>query len=170
MLDQLYHDAIAAHGEEISRYLAGYEANLAKRQELLQEVHFALWQSFGGFNNQCSLRTWVYRITNNVAVTYLRRKKRKTENTELSLDAAALYVEEKAFSSNADNQLDLQRVMLLIQSLTPADRQIILLYLEDLDSASIADVTGLSTSNVATKVHRIKKLLAGLINGGCEKL
>jgi len=100
----------------------------------------------------------------------LRRKKRKTESAELSLDEAELYFEEKSFSSHADNQLDLQRVMLLIQSLAPVDRQLILLYLEDLDSSSIADVTGLSASNVATKIHRIKKLLAGKINGGCEEL
>jgi len=50
MQDQLYHEAISAHGDEISRYLTGYEANSAKRQELLQEVHLALWQSFSGFN------------------------------------------------------------------------------------------------------------------------
>lgn len=170
MQDQLYHNAIAAHGEEISRYLTGYEANLAKRQELLQEVHLALWQSFEGFNNQCSLRTWIYRITNNVAITYLRRKKRKTESAELSLDNAELHFEEKGYLTNADNQLDLQRVMLLIHSLVLVDRQIILLYLEDLDAVSISDVTGLSASNVATKIYRIKKLLTGLVNGGCENL
>lgn len=170
MQDQLYHNAIAAHGEEISRYLTGYEANLAKRQELLQEVHLALWQSFEGFNNQCSLRTWIYRITNNVAITYLRRKKRKTESAELSLDNAELHFEEKGYLTNADNQLDLQRVILLIHSLVLVDRQIILLYLEDLDAVSISDVTGLSASNVATKIYRIKKLLTGLVNGGCENL
>lgn len=168
MQDQLYHQAIAAHGEEVSRYLTGYESNSAKRQELLQEVHLALWQSFSGFNGECSLRTWIYRIANNVAVTYLRRKKRKTERAELSLDEAELHLEEEGFLSNADNQLDLRRVMLLIHSLAQMDRQIILLYLEDLDAASISAVTGLSASNVATKIHRIKKLLAALVNGGCE--
>lgn len=50
--------------------------------------------------------------------------------------------------------------MALIHELEPLDRQIMLLYLEELDAATISDITGFSASNVATKIHRLKKLLA----------
>ena len=56
--------------------------------------------------------------------------------------------------------------MALIHELKPLDRQVMLLYLEGLDGAEIGEVTGLSTANVATKIHRIKKILAARFHQG----
>ena len=68
-----------------------------------------------------------------------------------------------------DDALDRQRAMdrlpMMIQRLEPFDRQVILLYLEGLDAASIAEITGTTAGNVATKVHRIKRILAARFNG-----
>jgi RNA polymerase sigma-70 factor, ECF subfamily len=61
-------------------------------------------------------------------------------------------------------RLDLQRVIALVRSLGVIDRQVMLLYLEDLDASAIAEVTGLSAGNVATKIHRLKALLAKRLN------
>jgi len=60
--EQRYLAAIREFGPSIARFTAGYERDTARQQELLQEVHLALWQSFAGFQEQCSVRTWVYRI------------------------------------------------------------------------------------------------------------
>jgi len=57
--DLLYQQAAQTFGREIVRFVTGYEHNLAKRQDLLQEVHLALWRSMTGYREQCSLRTWV---------------------------------------------------------------------------------------------------------------
>ncbi len=65
-----------------------------------------------------------------------------------------------------ERQMDLARVYALIHRLGPVDREVMLLYLEDLDAAAIGEITGLSANNVATKVHRIKKLLALQMNAG----
>ena len=59
-----------------------------------------------------------------------------------------------------DDRRALDRIMTLIHRLAPLDRQVILLYLEGFDAASIAEITGFSSGNIATKIHRIKKLLA----------
>jgi RNA polymerase sigma-70 factor (ECF subfamily) len=59
----------------------------------------------------------------------------------------------------ADHQRALARLLALTQTLTPLDREVILLYLEGMDAASIGDITGLSAGNVSTKVHRIKNIL-----------
>jgi RNA polymerase sigma-70 factor (ECF subfamily) len=53
----------------------------------------------------------------------------------------------------------------LIRALRPPDRQVMLLYLEDQDAATIAEITGLSAGNVATKVHRIKQVLTRRFHG-----
>lgn len=72
------------------------------------------------------------------------------------LDAEPVAVEEAA---QADHRDAAQNLLGLIHRLRPVDRQIILLYLEGETAAEIAEVTGLSPSNIATKIHRIKKLL-----------
>jgi RNA polymerase sigma-70 factor (ECF subfamily) len=60
----------------------------------------------------------------------------------------------------ADRRIALERLWELVQQLKPPDRQIILLYLEDMDAASIGEITGVSPGNIATKIHRIKNVMA----------
>lgn len=164
--EALYRDAIRQYGRDIARFVAGYERDSAVRQELLQEVHLALWQSFAGFAHQCSLRTWVYRVAHNVGVSHVQRSMRRLELAGASLDDVEAQIDESAGMGLTERRLDLERIMVLVHALAGVDREVMLLYLEDLDAASIADVTGLSARNVATKVHRIKTLLASLLAKG----
>lgn len=165
-MEALYRDAIRQYGRDIARFAAGYERDGALRQELLQEVHLALWQSFAGFAHQCSLRTWVYRVAHNVGVSHVQRSMRRLELAGASLEDVEAQIDESADMGLTERRLDLDRIMVLIHALAGVDREVMLLYLEDLDAASIADVTGLSARNVATKIHRIKTLLASLLAKG----
>jgi RNA polymerase sigma-70 factor (ECF subfamily) len=160
----LYQQAVAAFGREIARFVAGYERDLAKRQDVLQEVHLALWQSMAGFREQCSLRTWVYRVAHNVGATHVQRSLRSVERNSIELDAIELHADEGADMVLTDRRLDLERVMALVHRLAALDREIMLLYLEGMDAAGISDITGLSARNVATKIHRIKLLLTTQFN------
>ncbi|MES2317566.1 MAG: sigma-70 family RNA polymerase sigma factor [Pseudomonadota bacterium] len=162
----LYRDATRQYGRDIARFVAGYERDSAARQELLQEVHLALWQSFAGFAHQCSLRTWVYRVAHNVGVNHIQRSMRQLELAGASLDDVEACIDESADMDLTERRLDLERIMALVHALAAVDREVMLLYLEDLDAATIADVTGLSTRNVATKIHRIKTLLASMLAKG----
>ena len=164
--DALYLQASGQFGREIGRFVAGYERDLEKRQELMQEVHLALWQSFARFGQQCSLRTWVYRVAHNVGVSHVQRAMRHPEQTGVSLDELEELVDETAHISLTERRLDLERVMGLVHALAPLEREVMLLYLEDMDAAGIAEVTGLSARNVATKIHRIKSLLAKALTQG----
>jgi RNA polymerase sigma-70 factor (ECF subfamily) len=148
--------------------VAGYERDAAKRQELLQEVHVALWQSCAAFRGQCSLRTWVYRVAHNVGATHIQRHMKVAERNYLGLDEAGSVASEDAGIEATERRIDLERVFVLIHQLPPLDREVMLLYLEDLDAAAIGEVTGLSARNVATKVHRIKAALAARINSRGE--
>jgi RNA polymerase sigma-70 factor (ECF subfamily) len=142
----------------IRRLGRGYEADPGRRRDLLQDIHLELWQSLELFDGRCALRTWVYRIAHNVAASHIVRQRRIAARL---VDLEALDHEPAGFDgeTQADHQHAAQKLLGLIHQLRPSDRQIILLYLEGETAAEIAEVTGLSSSNIATKIHRIKKLL-----------
>lgn len=156
---RLYEHAIAEFGSSLARLAAAYEFDWAQQQDLLQEIHLALWRSFPGFRNQCSLRTWVYRVAHNTAATHVRRQKRAGVSRLISLEE----LEDLPGESDAERLLDessvLARLTSLIQRLKPLDRDVMLLYLEGTSANAIGEVTGLSPANVAQKIHRTKKVL-----------
>jgi RNA polymerase sigma-70 factor, ECF subfamily len=162
--DALYEQAAATHGAAIQRLARGYEPEPDKRRDLIQDIHVALWRSFAHFDGHASLRTWVYRVAHNTAISLVVRR-RAGMPALVSLDDLAAAPATANTSEDVDRRLALDRVLQLIQTLKPLDRQVILLYLEDLDAQSIADTVGLSPANVATKVHRIKQILARRFQG-----
>lgn len=158
--DALYQRAIAAHGSELARFMCGYERDPGRREELQQELQLAIWQSLAGFRGECSLRTWVYRVAHNVGARHVGNDQRRADSRTLDLEAAELLADEQADIGRVERRIDLARVLALVHRLRPLDRQVMLLYLEDLDASAIGEITGLSARNVATKIHRIKAVLA----------
>ena len=156
--DALYEQAITEHGTMIRRLGRGYEADPERRRDLLQDIQLGLWRSLELFDGRCALRTWVYRVAHNVAASHIVRQRRIAARL---VDLEALNTEPAPVDgeTQADQRHASQKLLGLIHQLRPADRQIILLYLEGETAAEIAEVTGLSPSNIATKIHRIKKLL-----------
>ena len=157
--DGLYEDAARAYGTALERLARAYEADTELRRDLLQDIHVALWRSMGGFDGRCSLRTWVYRVAHNVAATHVLRQRRRSQSL-VGLEELESLPDENAGQHAADRSHALDRLLQMIQRLNPLDRQLILAYLEGFDAASIGEITGLSAGNVATKIHRIKNLLA----------
>jgi RNA polymerase sigma-70 factor (ECF subfamily) len=107
----------------------------------------------------------VYRVAHNTAATYITRRRRVRSGvlcTLDELDAQPVLTDADHSAARADHDQAAARLYALIGRLAPLDRQVILLYLEDLDAAEIAAITGLSAGNVATKIHRIKHLLTRL--------
>jgi RNA polymerase sigma-70 factor (ECF subfamily) len=158
--DDLYQEAAATYGAALDRLARVYEADPDKRRDLGQEIHLALWRSFAGWNGHCSLRTWVYRVAHNVATSHVIRQRRARALTLVSLEDLEQLPNAAVDGSAADTHQALERLLGLIQSLKPLDRQVILSYLEGMDAASIGEITGLSPGNVATRIHRVKNILA----------
>jgi RNA polymerase sigma-70 factor (ECF subfamily) len=155
----LYDEAVALYGSALARLARSYEFDRDRREDLLQEIHLALWRSFERFDGRCALRTWVYRVAHNVGTTHVVRDHRQRKRTFLTLDALADTAAPDDAESTAARRVLLEQVSNLLLQLNPLDRELMLLYLEGLDAATIGEVTGFSASNVATKVHRIKKIL-----------
>jgi RNA polymerase sigma-70 factor (ECF subfamily) len=163
--DALYEQAAASFGAAIERLARAYEIDPDKRRDLLQDIHVALWRSFANFDGRCSLRTWVYRVAHNVVTSRILRGRGKAPAL-VSIEALASMPDSYDGERAADRRLALERLLALVQTLEPLDRRVILLYLEDVDAASIGEITGLSASNVATKIHRIKQILSRRFHQG----
>ena len=157
--DCLYKEAAAMYAAALERLTRVYESDADRRLDLLQEIHLALWRSLASFDGRCSLRTWVYRVAHNVATSQVTRRRSRAPAL-VGLDELEAMPDTVDREQTLDDRRALDRLMALIHELEPLDRQIILLYLEEFDAAVIAEITGFSPGNVATKVHRLKKLLA----------
>lgn len=164
--DELYSEAATTYGAALERLARAYEADPDIRRDLLQEIHIALWRSMEGFDHRCSLRTWIYRVAHNVGASHVARQYRTRPEALVGLEEFESLPDPQAGEAAADRTLALNRLLEMIQRLKPLDRDVILSYLEGLDAVEIGDVTGLSARNVATKIHRIKNILARFFQEG----
>jgi RNA polymerase sigma-70 factor (ECF subfamily) len=162
--DERYRGAAAEYGPALERLARAVEADAAERRDLLQEIHFAVWRSLAGFDGRCSMRTWVYRVAHNAAASHVMRRRRAPKG--MSIEELVLADDGASPEEIVSENQALERLMAMIRALKAPDAQVMLLYLEDLDAAAIGEITGMSSGAVATKIHRIKALLAKRFKGG----
>ena len=123
-------------------------------------MHVAIWKSHKLFDGRCSERTWIYRIATNVAANHVTRERRRNAPL-ISLDLADdIPVDDT--SNTTEKDLALRKLFDIIDRLGNPDRSVITLYLEGLDAASIGEITGMTPGAIATRISRIKSLLARL--------
>lgn len=166
--DRSYLEAAASFGAALGRLAHAYEADPDKRRDLVQEIHLALWRSMRGFDGRCSVRTWVYRVAHNAAATYTIRQRRSHAARLVSLEELDTLPDPRENEREAGQRHSLEKLQELIQQLRPPDRQVMLSYLEGLDAAATAEIVGTSPGNVATKIHRIKQILAQRFHQGAR--
>jgi RNA polymerase sigma factor (sigma-70 family) len=149
--EQLWRD----HGASLARLASSYELNTHAREDLLQEIRLAIWIALPRFRGESSLRTFLFRIAHNRALTHVWQRKRNlsSEDSEEPVDARA---GPEAVAIQAVNS---SRLMGAIRELPLPFRQVITLSLEDLSHAEIASVLGISENNVAVRTNRARKLL-----------
>lgn len=159
-MEERYAEVARNFGAALERLAGGYERDPEARRDLVQEIHIALWRSLARYDGRCSLRTWVYRVAHNTAISRVVRPRASAPTLIAIDDSLEDLAETVDREGGVDRRRALERLYALIQRLRPLDRQVMLLYLEEEDAASIAEITGLSIANVSTKVHRIKRLLS----------
>lgn len=162
--DALYARAAADFGPAMARLARAYERDADRQRDLVQDIHFALWRSFASYQGLSSLRTWVYRVAHNTAASHVLKDRRARISQWVDLDHIS-DAPDPASTPDAISEHDtLSRLMALIHQLKPPDRQVMLLYLDGLDAKETADITGLSPGAIATRIHRIKAVLAKRFN------
>jgi len=126
------------------------------RKDLVQEIVVQLWKSFGSYNDQYKYSTWIYRIALNVAISFYRKENRRKQVSNQITDGILNFADTNVISETDENITLLQQ---FITELKELDKAIMLLYLEEKSHKEIAEIIGISESNVATKIGRIKILL-----------
>lgn len=125
------------------------------RQDLIQEMMIQIWQSIHKYNDQYKISTWLYRISLNVAISFYRKNStRANKYTELNEQTVEALIEDKS-----DNEIHLNLLDQFISELKEIEKALMVLYLEDKSHTEIAEILGLSVSNVGTKIGRIKDQL-----------
>ncbi|MBQ8045780.1 MAG: sigma-70 family RNA polymerase sigma factor, partial [Bacteroidales bacterium] len=116
-----------------------------------------LWRSFPHFRGDAKLSSWIYKISLNTCISFVRKKKRKPISVPLNLEV-------NIYDENFEKKQQLEELYNLINKLNKLEKSVILLWLEERSYDEIAFITVLSRANVATKLHRIKEKLKDMSN------
>jgi len=148
-IDKEFLDMVKQHDAIIFKVASFYTDHDNPIGDLYQEVILNLWKGYPSFRGDSKPSTWIYRIAINTCVTFFRRNKNKPVYVDIKED----------IPSFEDNNDDIKELYKLINRLEKIERALVLLYLDDKPYKEIAEITGLSTTNVATKLSRIKEKL-----------
>ncbi len=154
-MNQMFQEILEQHKGILFKVTRMYCQNEVDRQDLYQEISIQIWMSLDKFNNKYKISTWLYRISLNVAISFYRKNiKREVTNIPLSEDISQ--IQESDYTEKEHNLNLLEQ---FISELNELDKALMLLYLEEKNHAEIADILGISVSNVSTKAGRIKERL-----------
>lgn len=128
-------------------------------QDLTQETFINIWRSLAKFRGSSSYKTWIYRITVNTCLKFIRSNKSKLQ-TIISDHVASTEGE----ATHSEEEPEYQSLYRAIGQLAELDRLIIMMVLDELKYNEIAEVMGMSEGNLRVKIHRIKKTLKKLLN------
>ena len=133
-----------------------YCKNVEDRKDLVQEIIIQLWKSFDDYDDNFKHSTWMYRISLNVAISFYRKEnsRRKISNP---LTDGIINLSDNEVSEDKENDLGILQQM--ISQLKDLDKALMLLYLEERSHKEISQIIGISETNVATKINRIKNNL-----------
>lgn len=153
-----YQQLLQAHSGIVYKVAGSYSRNVADRDDLVQEICLQLWRSFPSYDPQRRFSTWMYRVALNVAISQLRRRVPDSEPlSEAHLETIG--GEDTAHDERLDALQD------FIGRLGALDRALMMLYLDERSYTEIAEILGISETNVATKINRIKRKARGQMAG-----
>lgn len=135
-----------------------YTQNVQDQKDLYQEIVYQLWKSFDSFRNESKISTWMYRVALNTAISQLNKSKKHSNST--GIDRLVLKQTEN-YDAEFENRLKI--VYEHIHQLNILEKGLILLLLEGKKYDEISEITGLSVTNVGTRISRIKQKLKSRI-------
>jgi RNA polymerase sigma factor (sigma-70 family) len=150
-LQETFQNQVEQHKKILYKVCTAYCRDRDSREDLAQEILFQLWRSFGKFDGRCRFSTWMYRIALNVAISFYRSEGARTRlvisDEQRLLEAV----------DNEERQPEEVRVLYeFIAELDPLSKALILLYLDGNTYQEIAEIVGITGTNVATKISRLK--------------
>ena len=133
-----------------------YCKNVSDRDDLAQEISYQLWRSYGHFNGRVKFSTWMYRVALNVAITFYRKT---TSAGNLIQFAEPANEPEDKKDDDTEHEKNISMLQQFINELKELDKALMILYLEEKKYVEIAEILGITETNVATRISRIKEKL-----------
>src|SRR5258706_15969436 len=127
-----------------------------ERKDLVQEIIIQLWESFENYTSQYKYSTWIYRIALNVAISFYRKENRREHVSNPLSDGILNFVDTNV---TGETEKEIGLLQQFISELKELDKALMLLYLEEKSHKEIAEIIGISETNVSTKIGRIKTIL-----------
>lgn len=149
---------IRDHKKLIYKACHSYTTTKDDFKDLEQEIIVQLWKAFPRYNPAYKLSTWMYKIALNTAISFYRKEKRRPHHDRLEGHIVEM-IADPASEQDAEGEQHIQALHGFIQNLGEMNKALMLLYLDGNSYAEIADVLGISETNVATKISRIKIML-----------
>ena len=159
MSHDFYTSSILPHSGIIIKICRAYTDSQEDFEDYYQEACLQIWKSRNAFKEQSKWSTWLYRITLNVCLTLIKKKKRK-----VGVPVDTYYVEGSENNTAFSNE-DLNLLYDALKTLKEIDRIIILMYLEEKPYKEIAEITGTTPNNIAVRITRIKEQLKKRLHG-----
>lgn len=150
--EERFQSLMEEHKKILYKVCHSYCRNPADRDDLAQEILFQLWRSFANFDERVRFSTWMYRIALNVAISFYRRESVR----ERHVTAGAEGLLESIGGARVGSE-DVQTLYRWIEELDPLNKALVILYLDGNSYREISGVLGISETNVATKIGRIKE-------------
>ena len=159
-LERRLNALLTVHGASLSRLAGSYARGPADRDDLLQEIIVAIWRALPRFRGECSERTFVFRIAHNRAIAHITRRRLPLADEEADIEIEdARPNPEEALSTEQQGR----RLMDAVQSLPVNHRQVVTLMLEGFSYAEIAEVLGITETNVGARLTRARQMLRHLL-------
>ncbi len=156
--EEAFVQIIKQHEGLIFKITTIYTDNADDQKDLYQDIVYQLWKSFDNFREEAKISTWMYRVALNTALTRIRKKKR--HGNQVSIDKVILQQTEQ-YDMGFEERL--KQVYASIHQLNELEKGLILLLLEGKNYGEISEITGLTTTNVGTRISRIKQKLKSLV-------
>ena len=160
MSSDFYRSSILPFAAIIIKICRAYTNTQEDFEDYYQEVCLQIWRSKDSFKEQSEWSTWIYRLSLNVCLTFLKKKKNNHQHFASDYLPDELAEDSRAFADESLNQL-----YDAIRHLSEVDRAVILLYLEEKSYQEIADITGTNPNNIGVRIKRIKERLKKLLDG-----
>jgi len=159
MSNDFYTASIVPYAGIIIKICRAYTDSQEDFEDYYQEVCLQIWKTKDQFKGEAKWSTWVYRLSLNICLTMLKKKKKNTQHSSGTFEGAENTEDNRAFSDE-----DLNQLYSAIKQLTDIDRAVILLYLEEKPYKEIAEIIGTSHNNIAVRITRIKERLKKILS------
>lgn len=144
------------HKKIIYKIVNSYCPNKIDRKDLEQEIIIQLWNSFDNYDSNYKYSTWMYRIALNVAISFYRKEKKWFAKNDFYNEESIFRIEEDKSEEETELDYHLKLLQEFIHNLNELNKALMLLYLEEKSYEEIAEILGVTKTNVATKISRIK--------------